>query len=104
MIARSRHLRVGWLMALLLLIAAACSDPIVDEGEQPSELVLMTHDSFALSEGTLEAFTQETGIAVTVLRSGDAGTMLSQAILTQDNPIADVIFGVDNTFLSRALD
>jgi thiamine transport system substrate-binding protein len=88
----------------LALIAGACSDPVVDDGEQPGELVLMTHDSFALSEGTLEAFTEETGIAVTVLRSGDAGTMLSQAILTRDNPIADVIFGVDNTFLSRALD
>jgi len=30
--------------------------------------------------------------------------MLNQAILTKDAPIADVIFGVDNTFLSRALE
>jgi thiamine transport system substrate-binding protein len=103
MIARSRNLRIPLLAAVLLLIVAGCSEPIVSEGEPPSELVLMTHDSFALSEGTLEAFTEQTGIAVTVLRSGDAGTMLSQAILTRDNPIADVIFGVDNTFLSRAL-
>jgi thiamine transport system substrate-binding protein len=40
---------------------------------------------------------------VTLLESGDAGTMLSQAILTKDNPIADIAYGVDNTFLSRAL-
>ena len=30
--------------------------------------------------------------------------MLSQVILTKDNPIADVVFGIDNTFLQRALD
>ena len=104
MTARSPFLRLLLMAIALLLGAAACSERIVEEDTQPSELVLMTHDSFALSEGTLEAFTEETGIAVTVLRSGDAGTMLSQAILTRDNPIADVIFGVDNTFLSRALD
>jgi thiamine transport system substrate-binding protein len=57
-----------------------------------------------LSEGTLDAFTERTGITVSVIVGGDAGTMVNQAILTKDNPIADVIFGVDNTFLSRAID
>jgi thiamine transport system substrate-binding protein len=83
----------------VVVLTAGCSDG----NEAVNELVLMTHDSFALSAGVLEAFTEETGIAVTLLDSGDAGTMLSQAILTKGNPIADVAFGVDNTFLSRAL-
>ena len=30
--------------------------------------------------------------------------MVNQAILTKDPPLADVLYGVDNTFLSRALD
>src|SRR5665811_450924 len=64
----------------------------------------MTHDSFAVSDGVLAAFTQETGLTVRVLTSGDAGAMLNQAILTKDNPLADVLYGVDNTFLSRALE
>ncbi len=72
--------------------------------ENPENLVLMTHDSFALSEGTLTSFEEQTGIHVQVLQAGDAGAMLNQAILTKDNPLADVIFGVDNTFLSRALE
>lgn len=90
-------------LALLLaigLISVSCSDG----NDAVDELVLMTHDSFALSEGILEDFTEATGIPVVLLESGDAGTMLSQAILTKDNPIADVVFGVDNTFLSRALE
>jgi thiamine transport system substrate-binding protein len=82
-----------------VVLAAGCSDGT----EAADELVLMTHDSFALSDGVLDTFTEETGITVTLLDSGDAGTMLSQAILTKGNPIADVAFGVDNTFLSRAL-
>jgi thiamine transport system substrate-binding protein len=52
----------------------------------------------------LAAFTAQTGATVNVLRAGDAGAMVNQAILTKDNPIADVLFGVDNSFLSRALD
>jgi thiamine transport system substrate-binding protein len=38
------------------------------------------------------------------LQSGDAGSMLNKAALTKDAPLADVLFGVDNTFLSRALE
>jgi thiamine transport system substrate-binding protein len=35
--------------------------------------------------------------------AGDAGAMVNQAILTVDNPLADVMFGVDDTFLTRAV-
>ncbi len=76
-------------------------------GSTPMEgttLVLVTHDSFNLSEGMMESFTAETGIAVQHLEAGDAGTLVSQTILTADNPVADVLYGIDNTFLSRALD
>jgi len=69
-----------------------------------NELVLLTHESFALSDETLATFTSETGIDVVVETAGDAGSMVNQAILTKDNPIADVLYGVDTTFLSRAID
>ncbi|MDH3606140.1 MAG: thiamine ABC transporter substrate-binding protein [Acidimicrobiia bacterium] len=65
---------------------------------------MLTHSSFAISQTTLDSFTEQTGIEVSLLDGGDAGAMLAQAILTKDNPIADVIFGVDNTFLSRAVE
>jgi len=67
-------------------------------------IALVTHDSFAVSKKVLQAFTKETGIVVKLLPSGDAGAALNQVILTKSNPIGDVFFGVDNTFLSRALD
>jgi thiamine transport system substrate-binding protein len=67
-------------------------------------VTLVTHDSFLVSKPVLRAFTQQTGITVKVLKSGDAGAALNQAILTKDHPLGDAFFGVDNTFLSRALD
>lgn len=85
---------------------AAPTDAPADPGElptDPSGITLLTHDSFALSEGTLAAFTSQTGIEVTLLAAGDTGQMVSEAILTAGSPLGDVMFGVDNTFLARAL-
>jgi thiamine transport system substrate-binding protein len=67
-------------------------------------LRLLTHDSFDVTEEVLASFTEETGIDVEVVPSGDAGTVVNQAILTADAPQGDLLFGVDTTFLSRALD
>jgi thiamine transport system substrate-binding protein len=72
--------------------------------KQPVTITLMTHDFFATSPGLLEEFTRRTAITVKVLKSGDAGRAVNQAILTKDHPLADVFYGIDNTFLSRALD
>ncbi|MGH9026639.1 MAG: thiamine ABC transporter substrate-binding protein [Acidimicrobiia bacterium] len=90
--------------AALALAVAACGDDSGSSGAEAVTLTLVTHDSFALSEDTLPAFTDETGIEVEVVPAGDAGAALNQAILTKDDPLGDVFFGVDNTFLSRALD
>jgi len=93
------------------LVVAACGDdddsaePAPDpEGEAATSITMLTHDSFDVSEEVLAAFTEDTGITVELLPSGDAGSMLNQAILTKGSPQGDVLFGVDSTFLSRALD
>jgi thiamine transport system substrate-binding protein len=63
----------------------------------------MTHDSFDVSDEVVAAFRDACNCEVQFLRSGDTGLMLNQALLSKGNPLADVIYGVDNTFLSRAL-
>lgn len=90
--------RIAFLFLVPILFLAACGP------KEPATLKLMTHDSFNVSEEVLQAFEQENNVVVELLPSGDAGAALNQAILSKDNPIADVFFGVDNTFLSRALD
>jgi thiamine transport system substrate-binding protein len=64
-------------------------------------LKLVTHDSFATSDGIFDEFTAETGIEVELLTAGDAGTLVSQSVLTAGDPVADVLFGIDTTFLCR---
>lgn len=66
-------------------------------------LTVMTHDSFNVSNEVIEHFEKENGIQVRFLKSGDSGAALVQAILSKNNPLADVFYGVDNSFLSRAL-
>jgi len=86
------------LMILLLLVGCGAGKT------EPVTLRLMTHDSFSVSEDVLNQFMNETGITVEVFKAGDGGEALNQAVLAKDDPLADVFFGVDNTFLSRALD
>jgi len=88
-------------LVALVLAAAACSGG----ADSPPTVRIMTHDSFDMT-ASLSRFSEQTGIQVQLITGGDAGEMLSKAILSKDRdtPIADVIFGIDNTFLGRALE
>ncbi len=92
--------RVTAMALAVALLASGCTD----EAESPETLTLLTHDSFAVGDGAFDAFTAETGIEVEVVSGGDAGELVAAAVLVAGDPQADVMFGVDNTFLQRALD
>jgi thiamine transport system substrate-binding protein len=87
------------LLVFILLLMAACAP----HPQGPEALTVMTHDSFAVSNMVIHDFEQANNAKVTVLKSGDAGAALNKAILTKSAPLADVFYGVDNTFLARAL-
>jgi thiamine transport system substrate-binding protein len=89
-------------LCLLAACAPAAESPTPTSGA-PTELRVMTHGSFAVSEALVEEFEQANNAALSFLPSGDTGSALNQAILTKNAPVADVFYGVDNTFLSRAL-
>ena len=97
--------------ALTLVAACGGTDTAGDAGTSgdatasaPGSVRLLAHDSFVLSESVLAGFTEQTGLTVEVVTGGDAGTMVAGAVLAAGSPTADVMFGVDNTLLSRALD
>lgn len=89
---------------LFLLTACAPTPTATAVSTEPQTLTVMTHDSFAVSKDIVEAFESANNAKLVFLPSGDAGAVLNKAILTKDAPLADVLFGVDNTFLSRALE
>lgn len=83
--------------------AAPTSTPAPAGEASPAELTVMTHDSFAVTEALVKQFESDNNVKLTFLKSGDAGAALNKAILSKNAPSADVFYGVDNTFLSRAL-
>jgi thiamine transport system substrate-binding protein len=87
-------------LGVLALAAAGCGG----SGEKPTDVVLVTHDSFAMSQNVKQAFEDETGLKLRILKAGDAGEVVTRALLTAGNPEGDVLFGVDNNLLTRALD
>ena len=96
--------RITFYFLLLTLLLASCAPTPAPTSAGPQTITVLTHDSFAISEDVVKAFEADNNAKVSFIQSGDAGSMLNQSILTKDAPIADVIFGVDNTFLSRALE
>ncbi len=93
-------------VALVLVFGlASCSSataPNAPAKEASKVVRLLAYDSFTPPKEVWDEFTKETGITVEVILKGDTGTMLNTAILSKDTPFADVMWGVDSTFLSRA--
>ena len=97
------------LASVIALVGGACSG----DGEtgpsspgQPSEgvtVTMLTHDSFDVSEKVVRAFERERGIELRIVPAGDAGQLVNRAILTTGNPEGDVLFGIDDNLMSKAI-
>lgn len=90
-------------LILLLMTGIMAWGQVSPLAADENTVTLMTHDSFNVSKEVMAGFESRTGIKVQFLKAGDSGAALNQAILSKNNPMADVFFGVDNTFMSRAL-
>jgi len=101
--------KILFLFFTLSLLLAACEPAAspTDEAAEPAQLTVMTHDSFSVSQEVITAFETANNIKVTFVKGGDAGATLNRLLLESlsgGTPGADVFFGLDNTFLSRALE
>jgi len=90
--------------SLLAVTVAACSSTSSNTSTDatPNEVTLLAYDAFTPQEGIFDAFTAATGVKVKVVTGGDSGVLVSKAILTAGTPEGDVLWGLDNTLLSRA--
>src|SRR4029078_3914556 len=94
------RLGLGAVAVVAAALAAGCGG---GDG-QPKDVVLVTHDSFAGSKAVRQSCERETGFTLRILQGGDANETLNKALLTAGDPQGDVIFGIDDSILSRALD
>jgi thiamine transport system substrate-binding protein len=91
------------ILTIIALAVAGLSLLVRPPVRAQETVTLMTHDSFNASPAVIARFETANHATVRFLKAGDAGAALVQAILSKNNPMADVFFGVDNTFFSRAL-
>ena len=91
-------LATGGFLSLALLGGTALA-----QTPKPATLRVLTHSSFELPAELLDGFEQQAGVKLQIVKGGDAGEMLNKLILTRAKPIADVVFGIDNTLLQRAV-
>nr|WP_297416358.1 thiamine ABC transporter substrate-binding protein [uncultured Nocardioides sp.] len=112
----TKHHRWPAAAATTGLLLAGCSLGTVEQndagdnggvgsaGEGSKEVVVATHDSWNMSKLVLRDFERRTGYDVKIQPSGDAGALTNKLVLTKGSPIADAVYGIDNTFASRAVD
>lgn len=101
--------RTAALVTAVGLALAGCSMAGAGDTESapsgaPETVVLVTHDSFAVDPDLLAEFEASSGLTVKQVAPGDGGALVNQLILTKDSPLGDAVFGIDNSFASRAID
>ncbi len=85
--------KVFYLFLLLFLTSLAFTQTIT----------VLTHNSFNISKEVIANFTEQTGIEIRFLEGGDAGETVNRAILTKKRPLADLLYGVDNSLIAKAI-
>jgi thiamine transport system substrate-binding protein len=82
------------MLALASLLLAACAPT----NQEATKVTLVAHDSFAISDESIAEFEEASGFELEIIRAGDSGSLTNRLVLTKDSPVADVVFGIDNTF------
>jgi thiamine transport system substrate-binding protein len=102
-----RHLPFALAVTAAALLTTSCSLVGGDHdggGDASKRVVLVTHESFVMSKKLRQQFEDESGYDLVIKASGDAGALTNKLVLTKDDPTGDAVFGIDNTFGSRAID
>jgi thiamine transport system substrate-binding protein len=101
-----------WLFHFLAILAClllpAANVFCTPTAEQAEDLVVYAYDSFVAEWGpaplVIPKFEALHGVKVSVVSVGDAGQVLNRSILEKDSPQADIVLGIDNNMLARALE
>ena len=101
-----RHISAAVVVTAAALLTTSCSLVGGDDvsGDDSKKVVLVTHESFVMAKKLQQQFEDDSGYDLVIKASGDAGALTNKLVLTKDDPTGDAVFGIDNTFGSRAID
>ncbi|NJD99895.1 thiamine ABC transporter substrate-binding protein [Thermococcus sp. LS1] len=94
--------RLAALFIMMLLVGTiGASRPV----KAQEELTVYSYDSIEWwMKEIVPIFEEKYGVKVNLVLIGDAGEVLNRLILEKDNPQADVVVGIDNSYLAKAID
>ena len=72
--------------------------------EDDGKLRILTYDVLALTDSMIDGFETSTGIEVEFIKETDSGGILDQMMLTKGAQQADLMIGLDNSYLQTAVD
>ncbi len=98
------HQALSFLLILPLILATASPGCLSTTEDDESTIRILTYDVYALSDELISQFEESSGYDVVFTKVGDGGEVLETALRTQGSPLADLVIGIDNSFLQIALD
>ncbi len=109
----SRTLLMALLTAAVFSLFLSCTEREASQDARPEEpaepsdrVVIYTYDAFpeSLEEAISAHMEGEYGVSVTTERLQDTGGLYNELILTRDEEVADVVIGLDNTYIGKSLE
>ena len=71
---------------------------------QSDTLYILSYDILAFDEALIDEFENRSGYTVEFILADDAGGILNTMMLMKDQPQADLVIGLDNTYIQTAID
>jgi len=97
-----------WLFPVIEKNSSLPQSALARDPKKEADLTIYAYDSFVSEWGpagkVIPKFEKKYGVKVEVISVGDAGQVLSRAILEKGRPKADIVLGIDNNLLSKALE
>jgi thiamine transport system substrate-binding protein len=103
-----KKLFVSFFLLCMISFSASAGGAKENSSARESELVIWTYDSFIAEWGPgpeiEKNFEEETGIPLRFVEFGDAGTLLSRLLFEKENADVDIILGIDQNMMDKAIE
>ena len=85
-----------------ILLAAVTAVLLMPAVQAQTEVRLAVHKSFSLPKDAFAAFERANDAKVSVIKAGSGNELVNKLVLSRAQPIADAVYGLDNTTVLKA--
>ena len=85
-----------------ILLASVTAALLLPAVQAQTEVRLAVHKSFSLPKDAFAAFERANDAKVSVIKAGSGNELVNKLVLSRAQPIADAVYGLDNTTVLKA--